>query len=239
MPNTPHRQGPASPLTEAEAERIRAIQANRPLVLPTAMNRPLALLHDRLANIMKLSEVVLGGGTILAARYDHRVSTDLDLFFTHETSDRMISTCRTWEAGWLNWSNPPTRNQHLWQSRLMAGETERATNDDHERSSTVRILPQRTVLRRSRRHLRRRKHGAAAAHAIRLRTPAQDTGPAKRERGRSSASTEDRKELRRTGAGVPLQRRGTQGRDSQRNARRTPAAVLRLDSVRDALVRDS
>ena len=38
---------------------------------------------------MQLSEVVLGGGTILAARYDHRVSTDLDLFFTHETSDRI------------------------------------------------------------------------------------------------------------------------------------------------------
>ena len=89
MPSTPHRRGPAGPLTEAEAERVRAIQANQPLVLPAALNRPLAILQDRLANIMKLSEVVLGGGTILAARYDHRVSTDLDLFFTHETSDRI------------------------------------------------------------------------------------------------------------------------------------------------------
>lgn len=89
MPSKPHRRGPASPLTKAESERIRAIQANQPLVLPMAMNRPLAILHDRLANIMKLSEVVLGGGTILAARYDHRVSTDLDLFLTHETSDRI------------------------------------------------------------------------------------------------------------------------------------------------------
>ena len=89
MPSRLHRRVPGSPLTEAEAERIRAIQANQPLVLPTVMNRPLAILHDRLANIVKLSEVVLGGGTILAARYDHRVSTDLDLFFTHETSDRI------------------------------------------------------------------------------------------------------------------------------------------------------
>lgn len=53
------------------------------------------LLHSALAAFTELAtvdELVLGGGTVLAARWQHRVSTDIDLFTSERVWSRMKRT---------------------------------------------------------------------------------------------------------------------------------------------------
>ena len=69
------------PLSETEIERIKAVEANRPLTLPPPLHEGLQKLTERLEGVLSPTQIVLGGGTTLAMRYGHRRSTDLDLFY--------------------------------------------------------------------------------------------------------------------------------------------------------------
>ncbi len=47
---------------------------------------------------------VLGGGTVLAARWHHRVSTDIDLFTERERYTECVASRRKWPSDWKPWS---------------------------------------------------------------------------------------------------------------------------------------
>lgn len=93
-------------LTAAERKRVEAIERNEILILPESLDQPFRELAERLTRISPPGAFVLGGGTVLAARYRHRDSTDLDVFCSMKTSERIDAEHgeRVWIRhleGWL------------------------------------------------------------------------------------------------------------------------------------------
>lgn len=56
--------------------------------LPERMREPFAGLSRAMLSVFPEGHVALGGGTVLEARWDHRVSTDLDFFIAAELLQR-------------------------------------------------------------------------------------------------------------------------------------------------------
>ena len=52
------------------------------LALPDTLTRCLSRIVEKLDTVINRDTYQLGGGTVLAARWNHRHSIDLDLFFT-------------------------------------------------------------------------------------------------------------------------------------------------------------
>ena len=92
------RQGKG--LTLAERKRVEAIERGEPLILAEILDGPFRDLSARLAHISPTGTFVLGGGTVLAARYRHRKSTDLDIFLSLITSERIDR--KHGERVWIN-----------------------------------------------------------------------------------------------------------------------------------------
>ncbi|MXX29103.1 MAG: nucleotidyl transferase AbiEii/AbiGii toxin family protein, partial [Gammaproteobacteria bacterium] len=71
-----------------------------------------------ISTLIDLSQVLLGGGTALEARWHHRTSTDLDFFATGEEVDALFYDVERfasmledlWIRGWIN-GVPPTVTQ--------------------------------------------------------------------------------------------------------------------------------
>ena len=70
---------------------MREIESNAPLTLPPDLHAALRTLSERLEGYISRRHVVLGGGTVLAMRYRHRISTDIDLFFPIGLSETLAS----------------------------------------------------------------------------------------------------------------------------------------------------
>ena len=82
-------RGGGGKLTQTERERVRAIERGKALILPQTLNEAFERLSERLRYISAPGTFVLGGGTVLAARYKHRESTDLDVFCSLSTSEQI------------------------------------------------------------------------------------------------------------------------------------------------------
>ena len=72
---------PGGPLTKDEKRRIEAIQNEAPLDLELGLHERLKALEPEILRVFSTGDIVLGGGTVLIARYGHRDSFDLDLFY--------------------------------------------------------------------------------------------------------------------------------------------------------------
>ena len=76
-------------LTRPERTRVEAIEKGKVLVLPQTLDDAFGRLTARLRYITAPEALVLGGGTVLAVRYEHRESTDLDIFCSLNTSEQI------------------------------------------------------------------------------------------------------------------------------------------------------
>ena len=103
--------------TDAEEKRRELIQTGAPLVLPPRLARARDTFERLLLGVVHPSEVRLGGGTVLAARYGHRTSHDLDYWYNNVARQRLI------EAG----------NDYVWE--MMVG---RDAKLDPSRTSLIR-----------------------------------------------------------------------------------------------------
>ena len=63
---------------------------NTELNLPPCLARPFTLVLKHLRPFVPLQRVVMSGGSILASRWHHRKSTDIDLFMPVETMEQVL-----------------------------------------------------------------------------------------------------------------------------------------------------
>ena len=78
-------------LSDTERAAMRDIESKAPLTLPPDLHAALKTLSERLEGYISRRHVVLGGGTVLAMRYRHRISTDIDMFFPIGLSETLAS----------------------------------------------------------------------------------------------------------------------------------------------------
>ena len=100
----------AADLSDSESEHVNAIANNTPLAVTPDLSAPLASLETMLLEKAPDNLFVLGGGSVLAMRYDHRRSTDLDLFYPAERIATVASFARRglWEDTFSHMlSTPP------------------------------------------------------------------------------------------------------------------------------------
>ena len=69
----------------------------REVVLPEDARRLFVLAHAALSETLSDDEYSLGGGIALAARWQHRDSTDIDLFMSPETYFRLVDDPRRFQ----------------------------------------------------------------------------------------------------------------------------------------------
>ena len=74
-----------------EEKRRQAIQEGRLLRLAPRLDLAAAKLERLFLTVLKREEVRLGGGTVLAARYRHRTSHDLDYWYNDEAVKRLVA----------------------------------------------------------------------------------------------------------------------------------------------------
>lgn len=74
----------------AEEEKRKAIHSAEPLRMPPRLTRAAQNLERLFLTLFDPSEIQLGGGTILAARYGHRTSHDLDYWYNDEAAQRLV-----------------------------------------------------------------------------------------------------------------------------------------------------
>ncbi len=65
------------------------------LTLPDSLAYCLSKIVDKLDTLIERHTYQLGGGTVLAARWNHRYSTDLDLFFTGYSTPAILTDIYT------------------------------------------------------------------------------------------------------------------------------------------------
>ena len=75
--------------TDAEENRRQLILTGTALELPPRLTRARRSLERLLLEVLEPSEVRLGGGTVLAARYGHRTSHDLDYWYSNAARRRL------------------------------------------------------------------------------------------------------------------------------------------------------
>ena len=72
---------PGGTLTAQEEERIAAIEKEEALRLDPNLSKQLRLIETTVLDLFPPSDIVMGGGSVLEARYQHRKSFDIDLFY--------------------------------------------------------------------------------------------------------------------------------------------------------------
>ena len=85
--------------TADEETRGKAIAQGEPLQLAPRLRAAAQRLEHLFGTVLEPDEVRLGGGTVLAARYGHRTSHDLDYWFTETAAERLAQTANeyVWE----------------------------------------------------------------------------------------------------------------------------------------------
>lgn len=85
--------------TAHEERRRRAIAQGEPLQLAPRLHAAARRLEQLFGTVLQAQETRLGGGTVLAARYGHRTSHDLDYWFTEAAAERLSQTANeyVWE----------------------------------------------------------------------------------------------------------------------------------------------
>lgn len=103
--------------TDAEEKRRERIQTGAPLALAPRLARARDAIERLLLRVVEPGEARLGGGTVLAARYGHRTSHDLDYWYNNAARQRLM------EEG----------NDYVWE--MMVG---RRAKLDPSRTSLIR-----------------------------------------------------------------------------------------------------
>ena len=82
-----------------EETRRKAIAQGEPLQLAPRLRAAARRLERLFGAVLRPEEIRLGGGTVLAARYGHRTSHDLDYWFTETAAERLAQTANeyVWE----------------------------------------------------------------------------------------------------------------------------------------------
>ena len=85
--------------TADEETRRKAIAQGEPLQLAPRLRAAARRLERLFGAVLQPEEIRLGGGTVLAARYGHRTSHDLDYWFTETAAERLTQTANeyVWE----------------------------------------------------------------------------------------------------------------------------------------------
>ena len=82
------------------------------LTPPQALLAPLDVLNRAFSRVLPDTPIVMGGGSVLAARWDHRQSTDIDLFVSAATMNQLINENR------LRYFTLPAHLQETGQVRI-------------------------------------------------------------------------------------------------------------------------